>query len=429
MDDLTPMEPAEVLEEKPESAQTQACCFETGVTRYKKKRCVPVLPLCILLLLAAAVAVALLLFDFRITRTDGEWSLHVTRRSASGKQKSPLDPLLPSDADNTAPTANGGIFQNTTDSAASLHITRRNSNDSMSLQEIYKKVNPSVVLVTTADGGYCSGVIMSEDGYIITSYRTVASSGTITVTLSDEEEYTAYSVGGDAATDITVIKIDASGLRAAEFGSTSGVQVGDDAFAIGNPLGTQLTGTMTDGIISAVNRDIRVNTVTLSLLQTTAALNEGNYGGPLINAQGQVIGINIAKYSTGYASSAVEGIGFALPTETVKSVVDELVANGYVSGRLSYGFLVEDVPELQRYYYGFPSYAVVSSISTDSNAYQAGLRPGDAIVAVGETKVESAADFSAAISAYTVGDSVSLTFYQDGEYYICSFPLSEQGKT
>lgn len=171
---------------------------------------------------------------------------------------------------------------------------------------------------------------MSEDGYLITNFHVVSSAGTVEVLLSSGETYAAATVGGDETSDLMVLKIDAEKLTPAEFGASDTMEVGDSVVAIGDPLGTELRGTMTDGIICGIQRDILVEDRTMSLLQTNAALNSGNSGGPLVNMAGQVIGINTMKLSSNY--TAVEGIGFAIPISTAKPIVDELVEQGYVSG-------------------------------------------------------------------------------------------------
>lgn len=417
-----------MLEEKPQQKpQTAVNCYDTGVPQFRKRRGCSLTLLLSLLLLGVIVTVVLL-FDFQITRSDGTWSLQITRRGTSSGKK-PIQSLLSPSTDLGEPEQSESDFSDPIDgSTVTLHISKGTEGDALSLQDIYRKVSASVVVVSTSSGDYCSGIVMSSDGYIITSYRTAGDSGSVTVTLSNGRSYDGYAAGGDSITDISIVKINTSGLTAAEFCTSDTAAVGDTVVAIGNPFGAQLSSTLTDGIIAAVHRDLAISGTKLSLLQTTAVLSEGNYGGPLINTSGQVIGINIAKYSASYNSSTVEGIGFALPMETVKSIVDDLLQNGYVSGRVSYGFTVEDLPELQRYYYGFPTYAVISAIETDSTAYQAGLRPGDAIVAIGTTQIDSAADFATASSDYTAGDTVRLTIYRGSEYYICEFVLREQTK-
>lgn len=223
-----------------------------------------------------------------------------------------------------------------TQSPAGVPTVASDEAGALSLQEIYRRCIGSVVsIVTVTPSGKASGtgIIMSEDGYVITNHHVIESAQAVSVLTADSREYTASVIGSDETSDLAVLKIEAEGLQAAEFGDSSVLQVGDSVAAIGDPLGTALRGTMTDGIVSAINRDLTVNDRTMSLIQTNAALNNGNSGGPLINCYGQVIGINTMKMSNFYSSSTtVEGIGFAIPIDTAKPIIDELIEKGYVSG-------------------------------------------------------------------------------------------------
>ena len=210
-----------------------------------------------------------------------------------------------------------------------------------SVEAIADKVLPSVVGIRASyqsAGGFFgqstqsssegSGVIYREDGYIITNYHVVSSAQQIVVLLTDGQEYAACRVGGDETSDIMVLKIDATDLTPAEFGDSDAAEVGDSVVAIGDPLGIELRGTMTDGIICGIKRDVDVGDRTMSLMQTNAALNSGNSGGPLVNMEGQVIGINTIKLSSS-GFTTVEGLGFAIPIDSAKPIVDELVEKGY----------------------------------------------------------------------------------------------------
>ena len=237
-------------------------------------------------------------------------------------------------------------------SPAGIPTVASDEDGALSLQEIYRRCIGSVVsIVTVTPSGKASGtgIIMSEDGYVITNHHVIESAQAVSVLTSDNQEYAASVVGSDETSDLAVLKVEAEGLQAAEFGDSSVLQVGDSVAAIGDPLGTALRGTMTDGIISAINRDLTVNDRTMSLIQTNAALNNGNSGGPLINCYGQVIGINTMKMSNFYSLSAtVEGIGFAIPIDTAKPIIDELIEKGYVSGRPAIGIDGETLPATYR---------------------------------------------------------------------------------
>lgn len=301
----------------------------------------------------------------------------------------------------------------------------------LSLQEIYRKVSPSVVSITAsqADGSsYGSGIVMSQSGYIITNCHVVDDAYHLTVTLSDERVYDAQLVGKDSASDLAVLHIDGENLTAAEFGDSSQAQVGDAVAAIGDPLDIELRGTMTEGIISAINRNLTIQGRTLTLIQTTAALNEGNSGGPLINCYGQVIGINTAKIG-GYSSgTGVEGLGFAIPIHVAKEVIDQLIETGYVPGRPSLGVEIT-VPDLQyRLYFNVPDGLYVTDVDEGSNAWSAGLRSGDVILSVSGYRVTSEDDLTAALGGFSVGDTVNLILYRSGRQLTADVILQEAGR-
>lgn len=233
------------------------------------------------------------------------------------------------------------------------------------------------------------------------------------MTTSDGTEYTGKLVGADAVSDIAVLKIEAQGLTPAEFGDSSSLQVGDDVVSIGNPLGEQLRWTMTNGIISAINRDMVYNGHSMTLLQTNAAINEGNSGGPLINMYGQVIGItNMKALSTG-----VEGIGFAIPTASIRPIVNALLADGRVSGRVSIGITVGAVSSAASEYYDLPDGLYISAVAEGSDAEKQGIQSGDMLLAVNGQAVTTTYDVSAAKDGLKVGDTVTLTIYRDGKTF------------
>lgn len=291
--------------------------------------------------------------------------------------------------------------------------------EELTLQEIYEKVIPSVVSITsTVSGGVATGtgIVMSEDGYVITNYHVIEGATKLEVLLQDDNEYEASLVGGDEASDLAVLKIDADGLTPAEFGSSDSLRVGDNVVAIGDPLGTELRGTMTDGIISAINRDLTVNDRTMTLIQTNAALNSGNSGGPLINSYGQVIGINTMKMSSYYSS--VEGLGFAIPISSAKPIIDELIEKGYVSGRPAIGItVVSNLNDAVRAYYDIPDGVVIQSVTEGSDAEAQGLQAGDVIIAFEGTAISDNDELRTLLNDYVAGDVVRLTIWRDGETF------------
>ena len=291
--------------------------------------------------------------------------------------------------------------------------------EELSLQEIYAKCYPSVVSITAmvSDTSYYwgTGIVISEDGYIATNAHIIEGAYSATVTLYDDREYEALLVGIDGVSDLAVLKIDAEGLTAAEFCSDQ-VSVGDAVAAIGNPLGAELRGTLTDGIISAISRDIPYNNHSMTLLQTNAAINDGNSGGPLINMHGQVVGITNMKMKAANSSgTGIEGIGFAIPVSTIKNVVDELIATGTVKGRPAIGITVGPIPDSAAEYFDLPKGLYVMDVAPGSDAEAQGIRVGDIVTAINGEGVRQTSDVAAIIAQYDVGTIMTFTIYRDGE--------------
>ncbi len=287
----------------------------------------------------------------------------------------------------------------------------------MSLQDIYTKMIPSVVSIAT-DRGSGTGIVMTQDGYIITNHHVIENARSISVLTSSDETYTASLVGSDEASDLAVLYIEPTKpLQAAEFGDSSALRVGDTVVAIGDPLGLKLRGTMTNGIISAINRDMLVNDRQITLIQTNAALNSGNSGGPLINCYGQVIGINTMKLSSYSAQATVEGLGFAIPVSSVKPIVDELIEKGYVSGRPAIGISGEQLPGAVRAYYRLPDGVYITYVSPVSDAYAKGISEGDIITAINGEAVSDVDDLNAVKNRFAAGDTVTLTVFTRGQYF------------
>lgn len=257
--------------------------------------------------------------------------------------------------------------------------------------------------VTTGAG---SGVIITEDGYIVTNDHVVAGASSIKVRLHNGSEYSASLVGTDDETDIAVIKIETQGLPAASLGDSATLEVGDLIVAIGNPLG-KLGGTVTEGIISALERDITIDGKEMSLLQHSAAVNPGNSGGGLFNSSGQLIGIVNAKYS----DTSYEGLGFAIPLSTAIPVIEDLIEHGYVRGRVDLGASAIDiVSQYYALYYSVPEYGVyIQSVSAGSDAANAGIRSGDRIVSVDGVEISSSAELEKLVKAHSVGETVTVT--------------------
>ena len=298
----------------------------------------------------------------------------------------------------------------------------------MSLQQIYLQTIDSVVSVSCALPGGTStgtGVILSQDGYIVTNAHVVEDAQSITVMLSDQRSFYATLIGSDAVSDLAVLQVDATDLSPAELGDSDNLRVGDVVVAIGNPLGIELMGTMTDGIISAINRDVTSEGRTMTLIQTNAAMNSGNSGGPLINCYGQVIGINTMKISTFTDKAGVEGIGFAIPSTTVKEIVEQLLEQGYVSGRPTLGLSGEGVSSFYQYYYRMPAGLYIEEVDSTSSAARAGIESGDILISINGIRIYTQEDISTVLYGLEVGDTVEAIIYRGGRQYSVILTLTE----
>ena len=280
-------------------------------------------------------------------------------------------------------------------------------------QEIYARVNPAVVTVVAdmVSGGSSvgTGVIFTRDGYMLTNYHVVQGGYACMVITADNAQYEALYVAGDQGSDLAVLKIVGDDLPAADIGDSSQLAVGDVVYAIGSPLGTELRGTFTNGIVSAVDREVDVEGRSMILLQTNTALNSGNSGGPLINRCGQVVGINTIKMMSDY--STVEGLGFAIPSLRVRKLVNELLTYGEVAPEPLLGITVEVLgTKLPDGVVG----ARIQGVTPGSVAEAAGLQGGDVIVAVGDEPISGSADVLRVRGWYSLGDKMPMRVWRDG---------------
>ena len=275
---------------------------------------------------------------------------------------------------------------------------------------------------TSAASG--SGFILTGDGYVLTNYHVIESSNSISVTLYDGKSYDAVLIGYDESSDIAVLKIDAEGLTPVVLGDSDNLNVGDSVVAIGNPLG-ELTFSLTSGAVSALNREITLsNSVTMNLIQTDCAINSGNSGGALFNLYGEVIGITNAKYSGSGSGASIDNIGFAFPINHVRGIVESIIENGYVA-KPYIGVNVSDVSE-ETMGYGLPAGAAVKAVSEDSPAEKAGLQVNDIITAVNGKEISGRTGLSEAVSAASVGDTLTLTVYRQGNTISVDVTVGEQ---
>ena len=322
--------------------------------------------------------------------------------------------------------------------AGKVEVQPVSAGSEMSVEQVAALNQPSVVEIKTekvtnssflqqyVQTGAGSGVIISEGGYLITNNHVINGASTIQVRTSDGTTYDAVLVGTDSKTDVAVLKINASGLRPVTFGDSDNLNVGETAVAIGNPLG-ELGGTVTNGIISAKDRSITLDNQQMTLLQTNAAINPGNSGGGLFNSRGELIGMVVAKSS----GSDVEGLGFAIPSNLVSKIAQELIANGYVTGRPALGVTVLSIENAQTaMQYGVSSLGVyITDVESGSAADKAGLQASDRIISINNLVVESFADLSAALDNYAVGDTVEIMVSRGGSTVTVSLTLQEKKNT
>lgn len=290
----------------------------------------------------------------------------------------------------------------------------------MSLQELYAACVDTIVDIRAypedMDGYYWgTGITITEDGLIVTNAHLVEGCASAQVTLSNGESYEALLVGMDSVSDLALLKIDGAGLPAASFADISGLAVGDPVAAIGNPLSENFRATMTNGIISAIDRDMDYNGHSMSLLQTNTAINQGSSGGALFNMYGQVVGITNMKMMSYYSS--IEGIGFAIPSSTVKTVVDQLAVNGEVRGRPSIGITLGAIPPEALENYELPEGLYISAVAEGSDAAAQGIRAGDILTAVDGKPVSATEEVAGIKNAMNVGDSLRFTIWRDGESF------------
>ena len=287
----------------------------------------------------------------------------------------------------------------------------------LTAQEVYAKVNPSVVTVVSEQSEGASigtGVIMTSDGYIITNAHVISGGKSCWVALDTGVTYEVNLVGFDEEEDLAVLKADPQNpLPAAEFGNSDLLTVGDPVYAIGNPLGVELRGTLTNGIVSAINREVEMQGRTMTMIQTNAALNNGNSGGPLINSYGQVIGINTMKMSNSSLSeeeATVEGLGFALPISSVSFVVNDLIAHGEFLGTPTIGITVRTIEKS-----GGGTQVEVYTVDDALGAAEAGVQPGDIILEADGQPVSVTSDLLTVRRSHSVGDTIRLTIQRDGQ--------------
>jgi len=402
--------------------------FETGSTRPPKNRGGIIAILLVIIIFLGGITSALSLMNIRLF---GE--LMETGTGESNPMFFATEASQPSTEGQTTPSDTNTLPPGAADISLNLNKTPQSVDNipqtgGLSYQQIYAKAIDSVVSVicTLSDGTSSgTGVILSEQGYIVTNCHVVDGAQRIRVRLTDNRELDAAVVGADAVSDLAVLYVKASRLTPAEFGDAASVRVGDAVAAIGDPLGVELRGTMTDGIVSAINRDMTFGGRKMTLIQTNAALNSGNSGGPLLNCHGQVIGINTMKIGAFADDAGVEGLGFAIPSTTVKEVVDQLLAKGYVSGRPGLGLEGEAVSLVQQRFYRYPAGVMILSVTEGSNADTQGLVAGDILLMLDGKRITGVDEMNNVLYAHNVGDTVEAVIYRGGRQYSVQLTLEE----
>jgi serine protease Do len=327
---------------------------------------------------------------------------------------------------------------------AGMPIIRTSLTKGSAVTEIAKKVGPSVVGIRmTLSGAQLdfndtdqaqaegSGVIVSRDGYIMTNYHVVeyadprnnaSQNVTLEVFLPDKRQAKAKFIGGDQLNDLAVIKVNLNNLPVAELGDSSQLEVGEPAVAIGNPLGIEFAGSVTAGVISALNRTVELEDKTLNLIQTDAAINPGNSGGALVNSRGQVIGINTVKISV----AGVEGLGFAIPINEAKPIIDQLIMFGYIKGRPVIGIAGREITEEMAQRYDLPVGIYIQEVVSNSGAAKAGIRKGDILVSLAGQAVKNMKDLDKVKRKYKAGDIVDAVFIRKEGQRTIKLTFSEE---
>ncbi|MBE6921816.1 MAG: serine protease [Ruminococcaceae bacterium] len=326
----------------------------------------------------------------------------------------------------TEPTEIRDSLNNSEDISLSLNQSPQSVDNipeqgALSWQEIYEKNNPSVVSVlTTNDSGTItgSGVVLSDKGYIVTTCRMVHDAETINITLSDGRSYSALVVGADHLTDLAVLYVEAEGLVSAEFGDSDALRVGDSVVAMSGQLG----GTLHDGILSAIYRDMLYLGKNITLIQSSAAISDDASGGPLINCYGQIIGLHTNRL---LGLDAAEGSHFVIPSTTVKFIVDQLIAQGYVSGRPTLGLTGEQITRFDQYYFHIPQGLYLTDISPDSDAHAQGITPGDILISLDGEAITNQIQLDTLVNSRNIGDSFTALVYHNGQEMTFTLTVTE----
>ena len=372
----------------------------------KKHRRVKILSLCLVFAILAGLSAAVFM-NHRAKDTSAD-----TEQSFPSDYKEYFRETYP-----TSEEASPVLIQKTAYTGSAQMNLVGGDSEVLTLQEVYQQNINSVAAVysflPSGAGGFMgTAIVISEDGLLITNAHVLEGCNSCYVILNGNSKYEAQLIGSDSTNDIAILKIPATDLDPATFGDSSELQVGDAVAAIGNPLERNLSGTFTNGIVSAIDRTVQYNGHTLTMIQTNAAINNGNSGGPLLDMHGHVVGIvNMKRVST---STSVEGIGFALPTAAIVDYVNELIRTGTISGRPSIGILVMAVPDEVRAYYELPAGLYILQVYEKTDAKAQGLEAGDIITKANGADVRTTEDLANIKADLETGDTIALTLWRDG---------------
>ena len=351
----------------------------------------------------------------------------ISKKNAEDAQpaisEQPVESAQTDDAAN-AETENKGSYQ-LVSSPLPTDLTTNTGDKSLTPAQVYAMNVNAVVGIrtesttnvfgqTAAVSSSGTGFVLTDDGYIVTNRHVVADANTVKVAMYDGTEYDAEIIGTDEMNDVALLKIDATGLQTVTVGDTDDIVVGEEVIAIGNPLG-ELTFTMTQGYISALDRSINTDGTPINMMQTDAAINSGNSGGPLFDMNGNVVGVTTAKYSGSTSTgTTIEGIGFAIPINDVLHIVYELKENGYVTDRAYFGITVMDIDSTVAETYSLPVGARVESVNEGSCAEKAGMKQGDIIIGLDDKTIENRTQLLGALQEYRAGQTATVKVYRGG---------------
>jgi serine protease Do len=400
------------------------CYYQTGSTRPPKNRRGIIAVLLVAVIFLGGIVSALSLLNIRLFQQVQDDGNEDASFRFSNEESTEPDPTPATDA--VQSTVGKEMQLQLNQSPQSVENIPQSGG--LSLQSIYDKAIPSVVSISCSSQKGAStgtGVILSTDGYIVTNCHVVEDAVSVEVIFNDGSKQPARIVGTDSISDLAVLYTEGTEFIPAEFGDSSALRVGDSVVAIGDPLGIALRGTMTDGIVSAINRDIATEGRTMTLIQTNAALNSGNSGGPLLNCYGQVIGINTMKIGDYMSDAGVEGLGFAIPSTTVKEIVDQLISNGYVSGRPSLGISGQDVTVFEQMYYRIPQGIYITEVTPSGGAAAAGICQGDILLKFGDQRITDSDTLKSLLYAHDAGDTVEVVIYRAGKQHTLKIVLDE----